>query len=73
MEHTQWRRPVQAAGLDITGPLEAIQFMDHRWPGVKAMSFATAHQSCLAALDGREKTDHARDCFKQAVDEAQLH
>jgi Protein of unknown function (DUF982) len=73
MQEAQWRKPVQAGGRAICNPLEAIRFMDREWPGRKTMSFAEAHQACLAALDGREPVDEARASFKEAVDEAQLH
>ncbi|MCY1669129.1 DUF982 domain-containing protein [Rhizobium sp. SL86] len=73
MHEAHWRKPVQAGGRAIHNPLEAIRFMDREWPGKKTMSFAEAHQACLAALDGREPADGARASFKDAVDEAQVH
>ncbi|MCO5730214.1 DUF982 domain-containing protein [Rhizobium sp. SSA_523] len=68
-----WKRPVRAAGRAIRTPLEAIHFMDHGWPQKKSLLFAQAHETCLAALDGRDSADHARLLFAEAVDEAQLH
>lgn len=72
MERTTWRRPVEAGGVPITNALEAIRFMDRRWPHVKGQSFSRAHSACLAALDGREDADSARRRFEEAVEEASL-
>lgn len=73
MNRTQWRQPVHAGGLPITDALEAIHFMDQRWPRLKGKCFSKAHSACLAALDGREPADMAREKFAMAVDEAELH
>ncbi|MFD1744132.1 DUF982 domain-containing protein [Rhizobium helianthi] len=72
MERTQWRRPVEAGGMAITDALEAIRFMDHRWPQLKGQCFSRAHSACLAALDGRVDADAARLRFAEAVEEASL-
>jgi hypothetical protein len=73
MHEAQWQKPVRAGGRAIRNPLEAIRFMDREWPARKTMSFAQAHRTCLAALDGRQPADDARTSFRDAVDEAQLH
>jgi hypothetical protein len=73
MEDAHWQTPVRIGREVITGPHEAIRFMDFRWPAIKGMCFAKAHLSCLAALDGREAPDAARKRFEAAVEEAKLH
>lgn len=73
MRKSLWNDPVIAAGQVIEDARQAISFMDHQWPGLKRLSFAHAHQVCLAALDGRQKPEDTRRRFEQAVDEAQLH
>lgn len=73
MENTQWQKPVHIGREVIAGPHEAIRFMDFRWPAIKGMCFARAHLACLAAIDGREAPDQARQRFEAALDEAQLH
>lgn len=72
MERVQWRRPVEAGGFAISDALEAIRFMDRRWPQLKTKTFCIAHSACLAALDGRTTSDEARACFEEAVQEASL-
>lgn len=73
MERTPWNPPVRIGRDSVVDALEALAFMERRWPRIKGRCFAEAHAACLAALDGRQHAEHARDRFLAAVEEARLH
>ncbi|MDO1584401.1 DUF982 domain-containing protein [Rhizobium oryzicola] len=73
MERHPWRDPVKVGTFAVTGPKEALDFLDHRWPRIKGPRFVQAHHTCLAAHDGRVAPEEARACFEEALHEAQIH
>ncbi|MBT9370936.1 DUF982 domain-containing protein [Rhizobium sp. CSW-27] len=73
MERTPWNPPVRIGRDSVGDALEALAYMERRWPRIKGMCFAEAHLACLAALDGRQAAADARTRFMAAVEEARLH
>ncbi|KGE02172.1 MULTISPECIES: DUF982 domain-containing protein [Rhizobium/Agrobacterium group] len=69
----RWDKPVRAGGHLIFGPLEAHNFMISDWPHLKDRDFAIAENAILAALDGRQSPDEAREKFEAALKSAQLN
>ncbi|CDZ33721.1 Hypothetical protein NGAL_HAMBI1145_19750 [Neorhizobium galegae bv. officinalis] len=69
----RWDKPVRASGEMIFGPLQAHKFMISEWPYRKDREFALAESAILAALDGRNSPDEAREKFEAALASAQLN
>lgn len=72
MQNVVWQTPVKTRSDAVTSTFEALDYLDHRWPNIKGPRFVKARYACLAALDGRESAEVARQTFQDAVAEAQL-
>ncbi len=53
MERHPWSEPVKVGPVAVTGPEEALDFLDHRCRASRVPRFVQAHHTCLAAHDGR--------------------
>ena len=73
MQNVPWQRPVATSVTAVSSAFEALDLLDHHWPNIKGPRFVKARYACLAALDGRESAEVARETFKDAVAEAQLN
>lgn len=72
MQNVTWQRPVDTSFSTVSSAFEALDLLDHHWPNIKGPRFVKARYACLAALDGRESPEVARERFNDAVVEAQL-
>lgn len=73
MQKPVWNSAVTIGTVRISGPLEALSFLDQGWPNRKGPRFVDARFACLAALDERADPEDAKMRFAEALEEAQLH
>lgn len=70
-----WKQPVKfeipAGGSHkVTGPREALHWLDERWPLASGTAFDHARQECRLAQKSSENLENARSSFVAAAIEA---
>jgi len=56
----------------VTSTAEAARALMDKWPVDSGEAFETALRTCLAAMEGTETPDAAREAFLKAADEADV-
>lgn len=77
-DHGRWNRAVwvrigygPAEAVRSAG--EALEQLCHRWPAERGPHYVTAKARCVAALEGKERCEAAREAFESACTEACLN
>lgn len=73
MQKPVWNSAVTVGVVQISGPFEALSFLNHDWPRRKGPRFVDARHACMAALDERVDPEDAKTLFAEALEEAHLH
>ena len=56
----------------VHGPLEAIRYLEGRWPAVSGPCLDVARRRCVEAMNQLEHAEAARDAFIAAASEADV-
>ncbi len=65
-------KPRNGGAQVITGPNEALKFLDHDWDGAEGEFYYEAKRNCRRALQRSTDTERARQAFVGAFPDASL-
>jgi len=76
-QEIEWERPVTirfsyGAAEEISGPREALEYLDNGWPGDEGLLYSIARRACQEALGCRSAPALARQAFISAAIEADI-
>lgn len=78
MDDGKWEAPITfetnklGRYWTVTSTAEAARALMHKWPVDAGEAYEAALRTCLAAMEGKETPDAARESFLRAADEADV-